>query len=148
MALMSFWWVANQSFASDAVKQVLPLGVRMLAAKAACTAFLSADQRVVRISLALLDQKSHFTNTLRFGQRGRLGFAFAGRLGPEKLPILLPWIEPALVEFRPPLRALYLVNSGLSLLCCETARSYVWTIVVVTLVSFGRSNSKTSLQFL
>jgi len=49
--------------------------------------------------------------------------------------------DTALVGFNPPLWALHLVYSGLSLLYCETLRLYVWTVVVVTLVCFCRSKT-------
>ena len=61
--------------------------------------------------------------------------------GSRKTPNIATLIrDTALIGFNPPLRALYLVHSGLPLLCSKTLRSYVWTVVVVTLVCFCRSN--------
>ena len=81
----------------------------MLAAKVDCTPFLSTDLRVARTSLALLKYKFRLAEALGFGQRG---FAFAGRLGPEKLLILLSCFETRLVGFSPPLRACTWFTAG------------------------------------
>jgi len=60
-------------------------------AEAACTFLSFADLWVAIQILALLKYKSRLDNTRGFGRRGRLGFACADRLGPEKLLILLHW---------------------------------------------------------
>ena len=108
-ALMTFWLVVNRSFGSEAANASFSVRRRMLATKVDCTPFLSTDLRVARTSLALLKYKFRLAKELGFGQRG---FAFAGRLGPEKLLILLSCFETRLVGFSPPLRACTWFTAG------------------------------------
>jgi len=105
--------------------------------------FLSfADLWVAIKILALLKYKSRLEKTRGFGWRGRLGFACADRLGPEKLLISLHWF--GILRWLG-LTHLWELCTWFTAGChCCVAKLwdcyYVLTAVVVTLECFCRSN--------
>jgi len=112
-ALVPFWLGANRSFASEAAKQDLPQGEECWQPRRPAK---NPDYEVPWF----------------FGQRGSVVF----------LHSLVDWDQKnswyCCVDSRPRwlglahLYELYLVYSGLPLLCCETRRPSVWTVVVAT----------------